>query len=277
MRCLIAVLSFFLLGCLALQANSADVTSTNDQPIIIKTLKIDSGKLSEREKQFVVHDIESGQYKLTELEAVAERARFALQRLGYFKVLVNDPVVRIVGRERDRKIVTLVLTVQEGELYRLKDIRFTNVNAFTPEELRATFPIADGDIFDRGKVGAGIEQLRRLYGSKGYVNFAAVPQTEVDESRRAVSLVMDLDTGAQFRFGKLNITGEESEPGARERLLNAWKSHEGEVFDYRVLDGLLRQLHARASVRPEDVFELSPDAEARVVNVHMTLVRPTRH
>ena len=41
--------------------------------------------------------------------------------------------------------------------------------------LRAQFAIKDGDYFNYTAVGKGLENLRKAYGSLGYINFVADP------------------------------------------------------------------------------------------------------
>ena len=141
-------------------------------------------------------------------------------------------------------------------------------------ELRSQFRIADGDILNRQKIADGLEQLRLLYGRNGYVNFSAVPETEIDETAHTVSLLIDLDVGTVFHLGKLTVEGEESEPGARGKLLSTWKNYEGKIYDPNLLNEFLRDLNARRSVRPEQVFEISQDTQASIINVQITLVKP---
>jgi outer membrane protein assembly factor BamA len=89
----------------------------------------------------------------------------------------------------------------------LKDIGFVGEAAFSAAELRAAFTIADAEIFDPQKIAYGLENLRDLYGTKGYVFFSAVPNTEIDEKGKTISLTLDVDEGHVFRFGKAGSPG----------------------------------------------------------------------
>lgn len=173
-----------------------------------------------------------------------------------------------------KTIVPITLVVTPGEKYRLRNIVFSSPAAFSSSQLRAAFPINDGDIFNRKKIGSGIENLRKLYSHKGYVDFSAVPETDIDDLEHTIALKIDLDGGALYHIGDLVVRGEESEPGAREKLLNGWKKYQGQVYDWQILTQFLRDLHARPQVKPEQVFEISEDPKNHVVNVYVTLVRP---
>lgn len=273
MRRLLNVCVFLIL--LAVLPCAAEAITADEGAVSVRTLTLThTGNLSVEDEKSVIQEVKSHKYKSTDLDEVGERVRFALQRHGFFKVLVNDPVFRVITREQDREIVDVTVAVEEGQIYMLGSMKFSDATVFTPEELRRQFRIADGDIFDREKIAEGLEGLRHLYATKGYVNFSAVPQQEIDETAHTVSLLIDLDSGAAFRLGRLTVQGEESEPGAREKLLNAWKRYEGRTYDYRLLSAFLRDMHARPSVKPEQVFAISQDLQARIINVQITLIKP---
>ena len=267
MRCFFGVLLLF--------ACTTVPVSADERTVVVGKLSLEhNGKLSSRDEQSVIKQIKGHRYNSTDLDEIAEQIRFALQEHGYFKVAVYDPTFRVIRRDGHSETLDVTVPVEEGDLYRLKAIIFSRADVFTATELRRQFRIADGDIFDRKKIANGLERLRRLYGSKGYCFFSAVPETQIDERAHTVSLMIDLDRGKIFHFGELTVQGEESVPGARDRLLAAWRSYKGKTYDYAILEQFLRDVHARPSVRPEQVFRTSLDAQAGIVNVQITLRRP---
>lgn len=220
----------------------------------------------------IVQDL--NKQKCTNIDELAERVRFTFQKYGYFKVVVADPIVPDVPDTGQVRVIPVDVKVTAGEKYNLRDITFESSSAFPAVDMRATFPINDGELFNREKIGIGLENLRKLYGSKGYINFSAVPETEVDDSTRLVALKIHLDEGSVFYLGSLIVGGEESQPGARNKLLNTWKAYEGQVYDPLALYRFLHDLHARPGVTPDQVFETSLDNEKHVANVHINLAHP---
>ena len=65
------------------------------------------------------------------------------------------------------------ITVEEGRKYHLNNITFTGVKFFrTPEALMTPcFGMAKGDVFSTAKLRKGIENMRKLYGEFGYIDF----------------------------------------------------------------------------------------------------------
>ena len=67
--------------------------------------------------------------------------------------------------------------------------------AFGTAALRQSFPIQDGAIFNRERIGVGLEKLRELYASKGCSTLSPVLNDEVDDERGSISIRIDLYAG----------------------------------------------------------------------------------
>jgi hypothetical protein len=220
----------------------------------------------------IVRDLNTSNHG--DLGQLPEEVRFVFQKHGYFMVQVADPMMPTAKEMGEKKVVPVNSVVTPGEKYRIRDIGFSNSSVFSRNELRAAFPIKDGDVFDREKIALGLENLRRIYNTRGHIDFVAVPETDIDKAARTISLRIDLDEGPIFYAGALTVRGEESQPGAREKLVNTWKAYEGQVYNPQTLNRFLRDLHARPAVRPEQVFEVSFDPKQHLANVYIYLSRP---
>ena len=134
-------------------------------------------------------------------DEAADLVRAAYQNHGYFKAQVDAKTVP-VGAGIAATYDVVVQALEEGRRYRLGDLRVVDMKAFPESRLRDLFPIQRGVIFSRETIAGGLENLRRLYGSEGYVNFAAVPNTEFDETQASINLLVDIDEGASFPLGQ---------------------------------------------------------------------------
>jgi hypothetical protein len=52
-----------------------------------------------------------------------------------------------------------------------------------------------------------------------------------DKSRRTIDLVLEVEEGQAFDFGKLYLEGVEPRPGAGKTLLDSWKPLEGRRYN----------------------------------------------
>lgn len=188
-----------------------------------------ASQVSSEHLQAIRVEIESHSYPMAYPEEIVERARYTLQRQGYFEADVrwpDTPSMIPVART-----LAVTLAIREGQQYRLNKITFNRDKQYSEWQLRQLFAIADGDLFDVEKIRQGLDQLRELYGSRGYINFVAVPNTKPDEDTGTVTLEMDCDEGKQFRFGELVVEGGELHPGDTEKMLAAWKTYDGQGYD----------------------------------------------
>jgi len=225
-------------------------------------------------QQQVIEAVKSRKYDNYHLNEISDQIRDAFQQQGYLKALVGDPTITVLRSHATNKLADVVVSVSMGRRYRLKGISFKSAKVFPASELRREFPIDAGDIFDITKLRTGISQLRRLYVSHGYMNFTPVPDSQIDDGAGLISVNIDVDEGPIFHTGRLTVDGEESVAGARQRMLKAWQSYEGAVFNDEVLKRFLRDVHAPSSLTPDKVFVIEPDNRGHIVNVRITLGRP---
>ncbi len=168
-------------------------------------------------------------------EELEERIRASFQERGYFATKVNS----LGFKPRDPlgvpKPVTLEAEISDGPQYKLADIMFVENHAFSSEKLRQQFPLKRGDLFERGKVASGLESLRNLYGTQGFLDFTAIPDTKF-ASIATASLNISIEEGPQYHMAKLDIVADKE---VAARLRAEWKLPEGDVYDQTYIDQYL--------------------------------------
>ncbi|MGB8537849.1 MAG: outer membrane protein assembly factor BamA [Acidobacteriaceae bacterium] len=165
----------------------------------------------------VLENIFARTYDASKLEEDTERVRRALQDRGYFRAGVTDPITHIRNegglsfftfRPRQGKRIDIRIPVEEGERYRLGGVTFTgNTHVQNVKALRAQFPTKDGEWFNATGVGKGLDNLRKAYGSLGYINFTAVPTPRIDDAKHEVFLDIDIDEGKPFTVSRIEFQG----------------------------------------------------------------------
>ncbi len=156
-------------------------------------------------------------YDASKLEEDTERVRRALQDRGYFRATVDIPTTHIRNegglsfftfRPRTGKRIDIRMPIEEGERYRLGGVTFTgNTHVQNVKALRSQFPTKDGEWFNATAVGKGLDNLRKAYGSLGYINFTAVPTPRIDDAKHEVFLDIDIDEGKAFTVSRIEFQG----------------------------------------------------------------------
>jgi outer membrane protein assembly factor BamA len=160
-------------------------------------------------------------------EEMQERLRAGFQEHGYFAVEVKHLTFKSSDPLGSPKPVAVEAEVAEGPKYRLAKITFLENHAVSTEALRREFPLKPGDVFERGKIASGLESLRKLYASKGFLDFTCIPDTE-PSSNGTMTLAVTVVEGPQYHMGKLEIVaGEETAA----RLRAEWKMAAGAAYD----------------------------------------------
>jgi hypothetical protein len=191
----------------------------------------------------------SGDAWVEELREVYLRS--GLRNHGYFNAEVTVEA-NVVSSNPILEHVVVHARVRGGAQYRLSGVQFRNVDserhlAFSAEELRALVPLHDGDVFSVERVRQGIDALRKYYGSHGYIDSVAVPETKVDEMHQEIVLVMSLQEGFQFRLGNIEIIGLDS---ALEEKLRS-KIRSGDILNFQLLADFYQE---HKSELPEEVL-----------------------
>ncbi len=190
-------------------------------------------------------------YDASKLEEDSERVRQAYQSRGYFKAIVGEPATRIHNeaglslltfRPKKGKRIDIRLPIEEGERYKLGGINFTGVKAnVNPKALRAQFAIKDGDYFNTTAIGKGLENLRKAYGTLGYINFVGTPTPRVDEAKKLVFLDIDIDEGKPFYVSRIEFQGNTvtRDPVIRRELM----LEEGQIYNSALWEQSLLRLN----------------------------------
>src|ERR1700761_9048507 len=217
-------------------------------------------------------------YDASKLEEDTERVRRAMQDRGYFRAGVADPITHIRNegglsfftfRPRQGKRIDIRIPVEEGQRYKLGGVTFTgNTHVQNVKALRAQFPTKDGEWFNATAVGKGLDNLRKAYGSLGYINFTAVPTPRIDDAKHQVFLDIDIDEGKPFTVSRIEFQGNtitRDRVIRRELLLEEGSLYNSNLWEQSLLR--LNQLDYFDPLKIETDSEQHIDAENGTVSL----------
>ncbi|HXH48613.1 MAG TPA: outer membrane protein assembly factor BamA [Terriglobia bacterium] len=208
-----------------------------------------------------------------------EKVRELYQNHGYFYALPGEPVAKMRDTAHHwpfffwswghGKAVDVTIPVEEGQQYKLGKFNIRGNKLFKTPQLMPILGMKSGDVFDVSKMRKAIDNLTKLYGEFGYINFVATPDPEPIRSRREVNLTFDFDEGKQFHVHRIEFSGNTKTRDKvirRELLVN-----EGEMFNTRFWDlSILKvnQLGFFQEIKKED-YTVNQNAKDNTVDIDL--------
>lgn len=208
---------------------------------------------------------------------------------GYFQVLVKDPIIEnvtlnqgllpkgvpLVGVHQGRA-TNITIPIEEGDRYRMGTLHVRNANPdeglfFKTDYLESIFPLKKGEIFSVAKVRKAIEDYTKLYGNFGFIDFTAVPDTQVDKATKTIDLTFAFDQQKQFFVRRIEFsgnTGTRDKVIRRELLLNEGDMFRNNLWELSLLR--LNQLDYFEPVKPENA-EIKRNVKQGTVDILLKL------
>jgi len=230
----------------------------------------------------VLSNVFARTYDVIKLDDDREHIRIAYLNAGYFKAKVGDETVKIVRRggsgwrlplvrmNMPRIDADITLRVEEGPQYRLRNVVFQGVNLFkTPDALmRPLFKMGPGDVFSADKLKKGMDEMRKLYGMYGFIDFFPDPNPEFIPDTNQVDLTITADEGKQFFIRRIDFSGNQS---TRDKVIRReLYLDEGEMFNKTLWDQSimrLNQLGYFEVLKEEDATEIHRNASSDTVDL----------
>ncbi|PYR95922.1 MAG: outer membrane protein assembly factor BamA, partial [Acidobacteria bacterium] len=218
---------------------------------------------------------------------------------GYVRANVSDPIVETEPRMVYRTLplikpplpygiplpfwkkqvnrYRITLKIEENDQYKIGDVKVTGAREFNENAIKAILGLVPGQVFNESKLRTGFDNLKKLYGSRGYVNFTPVPAQDFDEEKKLVNLTINIDEDRQFTVNRIAFSGNVTTRDKvirREILVD-----EGQVFNASLWDlSLLRlnQLGYFEEVKSEDA-EIKPSPSASTLDIDLRLKEKGRN
>jgi len=161
------------------------------------------------------------------------------------RVRVAFPEIRLEPA-KDVKGVVVTVKVAEGESYRLGAVRLEG-GPLPPEELLRLGNFKTDDLFNAEQIQAGLERIEKRLRREGYLRAQALAERQIHDEKKTVDLLIRLEPGPQYVFGKLSIEGLDLVGEAAIRRM--WTLKPGQPFNADYPDYFLTR------VREEGLFD----------------------
>jgi len=229
-------------------------------------------QLSTAKQEEIASDVGSRTYTGADwLEEVDERIRYAWQKEGYFKAIVHSNAHQRNDDLQNQEF-EVITNVDEGPRFLLSDLRWIGETVFTKEQLDATMPLHRMDSFDAEKVRTGLISLKKLFATRGYLDFIAIPDTQFKDDG-TIELSVVLFPRDVFHVGNVTFTG--GTPEQRKKLQQKWPLRSGDPYNpYAIMSFFAKNPSGLPSyVSFADNVEATVSKENHTVDIVMHLER----
>jgi outer membrane protein insertion porin family len=129
------------------------------------------------------------------------------QDRGYLKFNITSVQVAL---SPDKKGIYITLNLEEGEVYTVKERRFTGETVLDQAFLEAQVTTLPGAVFSRKEATESANRIEAGLADIGYAFAEVSPLPEVDEERREVSLNYFVQPGRRAYVHQINFSGHVS-------------------------------------------------------------------
>jgi outer membrane protein insertion porin family len=104
------------------------------------------------------------------------------------------------------KGVSVTVDIEEGESYKIRQVSVTGAEPLN-EDLLATAKLKEGDIANFDEVRAAQARIQDTMRQRGYLKVTSTVDRSLDDKKLTADLTIKVTPGAQYKFGRLTITG----------------------------------------------------------------------
>ncbi len=146
-------------------------------------------------------------YSREELSGDLEKLRSWYLDRGYANFDVTSTQVTIAP-ERDDMFITV--NIQEGEVYRISEVKIAGTLVVPEDELRALVQVRPGDVFSRRMLTATTELMALRLGQDGYAFAKIDPVSQDNAETKEIAVTFLVDPGNRAYVRHINFNGTTS-------------------------------------------------------------------
>jgi outer membrane protein insertion porin family len=146
-------------------------------------------------------------YSREELSGDIEKLRSYYLDRGYANFEVDSTQVAIAP---DREDIFITMNVNEGEVYRISDVKIAGKLVVPEEDLRALVQVRRGDIYSQRMISATTEFMAMRLGVDGYAFAKIDPVPQQDPETKEIALTFLVDPGNRAYVRRINFNGTTS-------------------------------------------------------------------
>lgn len=198
---------------------------------IVGNKEIPSDKMKEFLKEMGL--VKGRVFQKSSLERLEKELKQAYTSRGKYNSRIDTKVTSLTENR-----VAITITVSEGRVSRIKEIKIVGNHDFTSNELMPSFALSTSNVFtyftkkdqySKAGMDASLEALRSFYLDRGYLKFNVVSsQVLLSPDRKDVFINVRVEEGPQYKFSGYALGGKVILP--EQKIAALVQVKKGDVF-----------------------------------------------
>jgi outer membrane protein assembly factor BamA len=165
---------------------------------------------------------------------------------GYLGASFSDAQAKVAS-DGPQTEVDVSFPVIPGRQYRLAGIAWLGNTVFPDGQLQDLIHLTTGEPANAVQLDDDLDQVHKLYGTKGYLFAHADPTPELDDARSTVRYQLSVTEGNLYRMGDLQIDGLDAE--STKKMAAQWQLKKGEPYDQSYLQRFFKIMYRDAGLQ----------------------------
>lgn len=187
------------------------------------------------------------EYTRTGLASFAQRELLPVYHAhGYLKAVFGAPTPRVVKLAPgdpnlenhpdvpNEAFVDVTFPVTPGPQYKISALEWVGNHEFPADKLQALVRARPGQVANTVQLAADLLEVKKLYGSRGYITATFKTEATFDNTANTVVLHMEVKEESVYHMGELQFRGLDNSLITKLRAI--WKLRPGDVYDLGYTD-----------------------------------------
>ena len=212
----------------------------------------------------------AGTYREEALQRDVQALQAAYLDRGYVTVKIGQPAV---GISPDKRFIYVTIPIEEGERYRIGEVKFSGQLLGEEAKLRKITRTAKGQWFSRATVAADLFAMGDVYKDLGHAYANVSPLTNPDPRTRVLDLTFEVEPGPVVSFERIEVIGNDK---TRDKVIRReLRIYEGERFSGTGMRQSKQRVNALGFFETVEITTKPGSGEDKVVAQVEVKERPT--
>jgi outer membrane protein assembly factor BamA len=190
---------------------------------------------------------------------------------GYLKARFADSEAKVTD-DGPQTVVDVTVPVAPGLQYKVANAHWSGNAVLPSERLQPLIHLEPGEPANAVQLASDIEEVQKLYGTKGYILAHVDARPEMEDTSSSVDYELKVSEGDLYRMGDLTIDG--IPPQNAEKMAEQWQLKKGEPYDKSYLQKFFKVMYHDVGLKvPYNVVSKeSVDQDEKTVSVALHFV-----